>query len=371
LVETLTEAGGHATQAELARRSGLSPASITNLVRQLQAAGRVRIAEQLYQGRRCRVVTLGAADGLVFGLDLGRTHMRAGLGTLDHQLVIDEFRPMTAVKSAEEGLKECADLFDQLLKRAGAERSSIRAAVAGVPGPLSLRTGEIGAGAVLPEWTGINLQAAFSQALGLPVTVENDANLGALGEFTWASPVETEAPLVYVRLSTGIGCGILVGGRQVLRGAAGTAGELGHISLDASGRLCRCGNRGCVETTASTPALLENLSAAMERPVTLDEWLALALEGHHASLRLLEDFGRNIGAAIGSLVNLLSPAAVVLGGPVTEAGELMLAPVRETITRRSMPAPGSAVEVRLARHPGLTELHGALAMAADSAACLQ
>jgi predicted NBD/HSP70 family sugar kinase len=188
-----------------------------------------------------------------------------------------------------------------------------------------------------------------------------------LGEFTWDTPVLTPAPQVYALLSVGIGCGLVIDGNRLFRGAAGTAGELGHVTLDTSGRLCRCGNRGCVETTASTPVLLETLSAALERPVDLPEWLALARAGHNGSIRLLEDMGAQVGAAIANLVNLLSPASVVLGGPVTEAGDLLLLAVREAVTRRSMPAPGRKVHVRLARHPGLSELHGALALAAGSA----
>ncbi|MDR2380224.1 MAG: ROK family transcriptional regulator [Bifidobacteriaceae bacterium] len=367
LLSALAAAGNRATQAELARRSGLSAASVSNLVRSLERQGQVVVSTELYQGRRSRVVARAVQAGYTFGLDLGRTHIRAGLGSFDHRLVAQEFSPMTPDTSAADGLRRCAELFQALLDRAAVTRSDIKGAAAGVPGPLSSRTGEIGAGAVLPAWTGIDLQEHFSEALGIPVVVENDANLGALGEFTWATPVTAMAPQVYTRLSVGIGCGIIIDGDRLLKGAAGTAGELGHVSLDTSGRLCRCGNRGCVETTASTPVLLETLSSAMEREVSLAEWLAMARSGHNGSIRLLEDMGRNVGAAIASLVNLLSPATVVLGGPVTAAGALLLNTVRETVTRRSMPAPARAVQVRLAKHPGLSELYGALALATSTA----
>jgi predicted NBD/HSP70 family sugar kinase len=367
LLEALAAAGDQATQAELARRSGLSAASVSNLVRHLEERGDVRVATEIRGGRRSRVVSTTARAGHVFGLDIGRTHIRAGLGTFDHRLLAQEFSRMTPATSAADGLKRCAEMFRSLLAGAGLEPADIKGAAAGVPGPLSSATGEIGAGAVLPEWTGIDLQDHFSRALGMPVVVENDANLGALGEFTWDTPIETLAPQVYTRLSVGIGCGLLIDGNRLLRGAAGTAGELGHVSLDTSGRLCRCGNRGCIETTSSTSVLLEALNRAMERDVSLDEWLSLAAAGNNGSIRLVEDMGRNVGAAIASLVNLFSPAVVVLGGPVTAAGSILLDTVRETVTRRSMPAPARAVQVRLAHHPGLTELHGALALAATTA----
>ncbi|MDR1185962.1 MAG: ROK family transcriptional regulator [Bifidobacteriaceae bacterium] len=365
VLAVIAAAGPGTTQAEIARRSGLSAASVTNLVRRLEKTGQVTVASELRAGRRCRVVGLVRPDGFVFGLDLGRTHIRGGVATTGHRLVVEQYRPMTPGTSATEGLKECAALMDQVLSRASLAKGDIKAVVAGVPGPLDSATGEIGAGAILPEWTGINLAEHFTDALGLPVVVANDANLGALGEFTWATDLERKSPQVYVRLSTGIGCGILIDGTRLWRGAAGTAGELGHISLDLSGRLCRCGNRGCLETTASTPVLLENLGEALERPVTLPQWLAMAARGESASVRLLQDMGSNVGAAIAALVNLISPAVVVIGGPITAAGDLLVQPIREAIVRRAMPAPGAAVEVRLPRHPGRSELYGALALAAS------
>jgi predicted NBD/HSP70 family sugar kinase len=293
--------------------------------------------------------------------------MRGGVVRVDHHLIVEQYRPMAHGTSAGAGLAQCAKLMNELLEAAGLTRADIKATVAGVPGPLNSASGETGAGAILPEWTGINLPERFAAALGLPVVVENDANPGGSGEFTWATNLETVSPRVYVRLSTGIGCGILIDEARVWRGAAGTGGELGHISLDPTGRLCRCGNRGCLETMASTQVLLENLSAALEQPVTLEQWLAMAMRGENASVRLLEDMGRNVGSALATMVNLLSPAVVVVGGPITEAGDLLLTPIKESIIRRSMPAPGALIDVRLPRHPGMSELHGALALAASAA----
>jgi predicted NBD/HSP70 family sugar kinase len=355
------------TQAEIGRQTGLSAASVTNLVRQLATSGEVAVTWELRAGRRSRVVTPTPAHRFVIGLDLGRTHIRGGVATLDHRLLAQQYRPMETEPSVSDTLAKCADLMAVLLHQASLTRTDIAAMVVGVPGPLDSASGEIGAGAVLPELSGIHLERRFSEALDFPVVVENDANLGALGEFTWATAAGPAAPQVYVRLSTGIGCGIVIDGSRLWRGASGTAGELGHISLDPSGRLCRCGNRGCLETTASTPALLENLSEAMERPVTLPEWLAMATRGQSASVRLLEEMGRHVGAAIASLVNLINPAVVVIGGPVTASGDLLLAPVKQAIIQRSMPSPGAVVKVRLPRHPDLSELHGALALAATHA----
>ncbi|MDR1393021.1 MAG: ROK family transcriptional regulator [Bifidobacteriaceae bacterium] len=367
VIAAISAGGDGVTQAEIARRSGLSAATVTNLVRRLEQDGQVTVRSELRAGRRSRVVIPAAVPGFVLGFDLGRTHIRAGLATTGHRLVIQRHWVMPPETSAADGLARCAAMRDDLLRQTSLRRGDIKAVAAGVPGPLDSASGEIGAGAILPEWTGINLEERFSAALDFPVTVENDANLGALGEFIWGQAERVMAPQVYVRLTTGIGCGIVIDGYRLWRGAAGTAGELGHISLDSTGRLCRCGNRGCLETTASTPVLLENLSAALERSVTLPEWLAMAGHGQNASVRLLEDMGRNVGTAIATLVNLLSPAVVVVGGPVTAGGDLLLAPMRETVVRRSMPAPGRAVRLRLPRHPGMTELHGALALAAEGA----
>ncbi|MDR1799549.1 MAG: ROK family transcriptional regulator [Bifidobacteriaceae bacterium] len=358
--------GGPMTQAEIARRTGLSAASVTNLVRLLSSEGLVQAQEALVAGRRSRIVTSSQAPGWVLGIDIGRTHICLALADLGKRVVAEVRESNNAASSAAQGLELCRKLTEQLLEQAGVDKADILATAACVPGPLDGASGQIGAGALLPEWTGINLADRFQEALGLPVIVENDANLGAYGEWAWPSPRPLTGALAYLRLATGIGCGLVLNG-QLYRGSAGTAGEIGHMTIEENGRMCRCGNRGCLETVASAPVMLGILWSAMERRVDLPEWVRLARSGHTPSVRLMEEMARYVGAAVANLANLISPELVVLGGPVAEVGQILLDPVREEVLRRALPAPGQAVRIELARHGGRSEVYGALHLATQAA----
>jgi predicted NBD/HSP70 family sugar kinase len=195
----------------------------------------------------------------------------------------------------------------------------------------------------LPAWADLAPGEELAARLDLPVRVDNDANLGALAEYVWGAGRGC-VDLAYVKIATGIGAGIVLDGR-LYRGAAGTAGELGHVTLDARGPVCRCGNRGCLELTAGGRALLEN--ARLTRPdlVDLDDLVRLATDGDAGCRRLLIDAGTQLGFALGGLVNLLNPARIVLGGELGGAAALMREPLRRGLADTAMAAPVNAVQV--------------------------
>ncbi|MCL2803266.1 MAG: ROK family transcriptional regulator [Micrococcales bacterium] len=356
---------GSLTQAEIARRTGLSAASVTNLVRKLSQAGAVQVEDSTDAGRRCRRVKLGQTAGYVLGIDLGRSHLLMCIADLSWNIVVEGQRTMRPETEAKAGLALCQELQAELMQKAGLSAGRVLYGGVGVPGPLEVATGHIGAGTLLPQWTGMNLKTAFEQALDLPMVVDNDANLGALGEFSWQRPNRPDGTMIYLRLATGIGGGMMVDGR-LHRGAAGTAGEIGHMTIDADGRLCRCGNRGCLETKASTPVMLEVLASALDRPVDIDTWMGLVNQGHTASVRLIEEVGRCVGTAVSNLCNLLSPDHVVLGGPVTQAGDRLLNQVRDEVQRRAVPATWRAVKIEASHHGSRSEMYGAVVLAREA-----
>jgi predicted NBD/HSP70 family sugar kinase len=355
---------GGLVQAEIARRTGLSPATVTNLVRALAQGHLVTVEEAVFHGRKAKLVTAAVEPGYVLGVDIGRSHIRVLLADLAFGLAAEANTPLAPGASSDEGVALVAQLTDQVLAEAGAGRDTIRCAAVGLPGPLDRATGHIGSGTVLPEWTGQDLRARFAAALKVPVTVDNDANLGALGEFAWP-PVADVTSLVYVRLATGIGGGLILDGHLV-RGADGTAGEIGHSSIDEAGPLCRCGNRGCLEAIASIPSLLRVLGSAIEREADDATWVDLTRRGHTTAVRLVEDLGRHLGVAVANLVNLTNPSRVVLGGPIAAVGDALLKPVVAEVRQRAMPAATRHLKIERARWGDYSEAFGACCLAMSS-----
>ncbi len=358
-------------QAEIARRSGLSPATVTNLVRDLVAEGAVTVSDCTVNGRRARMVSPAVSPGYVLGVDLGRSHVRMMLADQGHQVLAEGFHLLEPTLSSADGLALVARLYDELLDQAGADREEVLHAGVGLPGPLDVETHQIGAGTLLPEWTGQDLRAAFAEVLDLDVTLDNDANLGALGEYAWPVPDDPTAPapqdgwrqsLVYVRLATGIGGGLVLGG-ELFRGANGTAGEVGHQTIAENGPLCRCGNRGCLEAIASIPHFLDALRSALDRDVDVATWVDLAKGGHTIAVRLVQDLGQHVGAALANLTNLVNPHRIVVGGPISATEEILLAPIRAEIRRRAIPAASRNVRVERTRHGDYAEVLGATHLA--------
>jgi predicted NBD/HSP70 family sugar kinase len=358
-------ATGGAVQAELARRTGLSPATVTNLVRALTSRGLVAVEDHVFHGRKARLVTPVVAAGYVLGVDIGRSHIRVCLVDLAYRVAAEGFTRLPRGASSREGLELVAQLFAGVLADAGVERAAVRHAAVGLPGPLDQSTGHIGAATMLPEWMGQDLPARFAATLDLPVTVDNDANLGALGEFAWPPALDAQS-LFYLRLATGIGGGLILDGR-LYRGVDGTAGEIGHHSIDEAGPLCRCGNRGCVEAMASVPGFLRVLGSALDREVDIDTWVTLTREGHSVAVRLMEDFARHIGVAVSNIVNLVNPHRIVVGGQIAAVGETLLAPLRTEVRQRAVPAATRRLRIERARWGDYSEVYGAVHLALTAA----
>ena len=199
------------------------------------------------------------------------------------------------------------------------------------------------------------------QRLGVDVAVDNEANLGALAEATVGAGRE-HADLVYVKLSAGIGAGLVLAG-ELRRGSAGFAGEIGHIQVRADGPPCRCGNRGCLETVASTDALLALLRPIHGDDLTLEGLLELTRGGDVAAVRVIHDAGRTVGRVLADICNTVNPGVIVVGGDLSLAGEPLIAGIREAIDRYALPAAATAVIVAPGALRERAALMGALTLA--------
>jgi predicted NBD/HSP70 family sugar kinase len=251
-------------------------------------------------------------------------------------------------------------MVHEVLSQAGAGRSRVVGVGVGLPGPVDRKRGVVGSTSILPGWVGVRAAEELEARLGYPVEVDNDANLGALAEASWGA-ARGCTEVVYIKISTGIGAGFILDGRPY-RGATGTAGEIGHTSVDPAGRFCYCGNRGCLETVAAGPALIEVLRRGNQE-LTLAEVVAMALAGESTSRRAVAEAGRHVGVAVANLCNLLNPERVVVGGQLAAAGDVLLDPLRDSIRRYAVQAAAESVDVVPAAFGDRAEVMGALALA--------
>jgi predicted NBD/HSP70 family sugar kinase len=339
---------GPCTRGQLVQATGLSRPTVSSTLTELLRAGLVvdetRAASGAAGGRPAALARLSRAAGVAVGVDVGRRHVRVAVADLGHEVLAE--REVRLAQDADDHPDNVLDLATALVADVLSEvdigHSDMVGVGLGLPAPIT-NDGRIGSPMLLPAWADRDPGAELARRLSTPVRVDNDANVGALGEHRWGAGQDC-ADLVYVKVGTGIGAGIVLSGR-LYRGAVGTAGELGHVTLDARGPVCRCGNRGCLELTAGGRALLEHARATQPQLADLDGLVALAAGGDPGCRRLLADAGTQLGLALGGLVNLLNPQRIVIGGPLSAAFNLLRAPIHRGLSDTSMPAAAGGVDV--------------------------
>jgi predicted NBD/HSP70 family sugar kinase len=356
---------GVTSRADLARHTGLSRSTVSTIVAGLQAENMVvdRDADGRAAagggGRPPALIALDPAAGFAVGIDFGKRHLAVALADLSHQLLAEEWREMADDYDADAGMEQAAELVEMVLDTAGADSGRLLGVGMGLPGPVH-RSGLVGSSAILPGWAGTHAAERMGERLSMEVWLGNDANLGALAEATWGAGRDAHG-LVYLKLATGIGAGIVIGGR-LFEGTGGTAGEIGHTSLDETGDICRCGSRGCLETYASGSAIAGLLSRSLREALTLDDVLARAVDGDPGCRRALADAGRHIGASVADLCNLINPERIVVGGSMAIAGDVLLDPLREAVRLRAIPSAADDVRIVPGQLGARAELLGAVAL---------
>lgn len=352
---------GTLTQVEIAGVTGLSAATVSNLVKELDGAGMVQLAPSIRNGRRATQVSIATSGGLLAAAVFGDRDIRVAIANGPGGIVSQKRMPLPADHAADEGMSRAARLVQELVEGVGRGMSDLRSFVVGLPAPIDTVSGQVGSEGVMPGWRGVAVGPAMEDAVQVPVLVDNTANLAALGEFKMGA-LQGVSTGVFLKVSYGVGAGLIIGG-ELFRGSAGTAGEIGHITIDENGPLCRCGNRGCLDTFVGAGAVLSALRAT-HGTLTLKDVIARALAGDPGCRRVLEDSGRHLGVAVAGVVNLLNPEVVLLGGQVARVGEVVLAPMREAIERCAIPSAAATVEVRVGDlPPEEADVRGALALA--------
>jgi predicted NBD/HSP70 family sugar kinase len=356
---------GRVSQADIARATGLSRTTVSTLVAELKEAGLVVDLESSPHaargGRPGVELALRDPSQVVAGFDFGHSHVGVAMADLGHNILAERRHELDVNRNAAEALDRAARMFEDVLDGTGVDRKNVIGAGIGIPGPVDRARGTAGSATILPDWVGLRIAAEMEDRLGIPVQIENDANLGALAELTWGAGRDC-SNFAYIKAATGIGAGIVIDG-HLLRGATGTAGEIGHTTLDEAGPLCYCGNRGCLETVASGPAIVELVGPINGERLTLARIVDLALAGDVRCRRAVADAGREIGVAVAGLCNLINPERVIIGGLLSCASEVLLRPLRESIRRHAVQAAAETVEVRAAVFVERAELLGSVALA--------
>lgn len=357
---------GTASRTELVRETGLSRTTVATLVADLQARGLVVEkpvddvhTEQAGRGRPPTLLRLDPSAGVALGVDFGHTHLRVAVADLSSAVLAERRIELNIDHSAAAALDAAVEVIDLVLAEAGNTRADVVGVGMGLSGPIEL-SGKVGRTVILPGWVGLNAATELSTRLGLHVTADNDANLGALAEVT-SGAGQGLSDVIYVMVSSGIGAGLILGGK-LHRGATGFAGELGHVFARQDGAVCRCGNRGCLETLASVDSVLALLRPTHGADLTEAGLLQLIAAGDLAATRVVRDAGRAIGGVLAGLANCLDPDAIIVGGELSPAGMPLLEGIREGIERFALPSAVRQVEVRAGVLGDRAEVLGALAL---------
>ena len=361
---------GSATRAQLAGMTGLSRSAVATIVAGLVESGSLQAGDKggtvAGRGRPAQLLRLAEPDGVLLGVDLGNSHVRVALATPTGTLIKDAEKLIDVAHSPTAALDAAAAMAAELMAEVKAGPDDVLSAVMGIPAPVSTRTGRIPLNNVLPNWVEIDAAFELGSRLGITVTVENDANLGALGEAIYGAAAG-ESVVLYVKVATGIGSGIVLD-QRIFRGATGAAGEIGHVQVDQDGALCRCGARGCLETLVSLPRMLDALRPVVDQDLDLDSYQALLQRRHPGALRVTSDAGRQVGRVVADQCTLLNPSRTVVGGPIPEANVVLAASIRSVAERFAHPAAEEAMLVVPGVLGARAEVLGALAFARDLAA---
>jgi predicted NBD/HSP70 family sugar kinase len=353
---------GGLTQVELAGATGLSPASVSNIVKELASNGILHTAPSTRSGRRAQYVTLARTLGLVAAVDFSERHMRIALADGAQKILSEKHMPLAKDHRADNELDRTMMMLADMLDSVEAGMDEVLTLCVGLPAPVLRKTGVIARRGILRGWDGIPVAEVLQRRFRRSVLVENSSNLAALAESRYGSARGIRNS-IFINVDDGIGAGLILNG-ELFRGRNGTAGEVGHTTILENGPLCRCGNRGCLEAIAGGAAVLENLRDHLGS-LKLNEVVVHAMAGDAACLRAVADAGRHIGIAAANLCNVVDPERIVVGGQLARAGELLLGPLRQSVERSVIVDQGFMPEIVQGQLGNRAAIMGAVAYAVD------
>jgi predicted NBD/HSP70 family sugar kinase len=328
---------GHAnTRAELVSLTGLARSTVSQRMDALVSQRLVVPAGENAStgGRPPQVFAFNRDAGVVLSADLGATHARVAVTDLGGEVLTEATEDVAIADGPENVLGWLEAKFARLLDAIGRSSEEARGVGVGVPGPVEFATGTPVAPPIMPGWDGYQVAGRLADHFGVPTLVDNDVNIMALGEH-WSAWRGFDH-LLFVKVGTGIGCGIITEGR-IHRGAQGAAGDIGHIHVPGNEALCRCGNRGCLEAVAGGDPMAARLRAMGIATANARDVARHVRSGRPEAMQLVRQAGRDLGEVLAASVNFFNPGVIVIGGDVSHADEHLLAGVREVVYQRAVP----------------------------------
>lgn len=325
------------TRSEIADVTGLARSTVAQRVDALLSSQLVGPAGEARStgGRPPARFAFNPSARIVLSADLGATHAHVAITDLSASVLVEHREDIEIADGPEKLLALVAEQGHRLINAAGRDACDLAGIGVGLPGPVEHATGRPVSPPIMPGWDGYDVPGFLESEFGRVTVVDNDVNIMALGEHFSVYPDVDN--LVFVKVATGIGSGIIIDG-ALRRGAQGAAGDLGHLNVPHDEQaVCHCGNVGCLEAVASGDAIAAKLRERGIDAHTSGDVVRLARAGSVETTTLVREAGRTIGEVLASVVSLLNPSVIVIGGPLADAGEGLLAGVREVVYRRSLP----------------------------------
>ena len=345
------------SRAAIARSTRRSRSTISDVVGRLLGTGLVaEVGTGESRGGR-RPILIGFQDqaGVILGVDVGASHVSVMLTDLRGRALAWMERPHP-VRSDPRGAEALiVELGDGCLRAWNGDRSRLTGIGVAVPSPVDPRSPDRVLARILPAWRGHTILRRLHDEFGVPVFVDNDANLGAVAERWWGQAVGID-DFVYLKVATGVGAGIMIGG-EIHRGATGVAGEIGHVAIDPNGPACVCGNRGCLATFVGTEQLVARardlcachpdsaLAGDPEPDIRAIE--DAALQDDPLAIQVVREAADRLGVVVAGMLNLLNPGSVILGGSLARAGERLIKPLREAVAARTLVHSAADADIRV------------------------
>src|SRR5450830_10375 len=353
------------TRADLALLTGQARSTVAARVDLLLASGLVAPAGEASStgGRPPATFAFSPSTRILLAVDLGATHARLAVTDLASTVLAEHHEALAIADGPDAVLDRVAAIGTKLVEQAGRTMGELAAVGVGLPGPVEHSTGRPTNPPIMPGWDDADVPGMVRHLLGAPVLVDNDVNIMALGEH-WAEFPDVDH-LLFVKVATGIGAGVISDG-AIRRGAQGAAGDLGHVAVPGGQDvICRCGNVGCLEALASGRAIAAKLTEAGLLATSGADVIALVRAGDVRASSAVREAGRDLGRVLATCVSMLNPSVIVIGGRMAEAGEHLLAGIREVVYGRSLPLATQHLSIVTSRTKGRAGIVGASTMVID------